>query len=118
MSCEDVEPVPSLCPALGSKMHVGTRSNIENSYSIDRTVPEVGYVSGNVDVISNRANRIKSNALPDEILAVAVYSFSKHGHSVSDIHAAVDAILAKQAEYRRINEEARSLEVPAQEKAS
>lgn len=31
--------------------------------SIDRIVPELGYVKGNVAVISMKANRLKSNGL-------------------------------------------------------
>lgn len=109
-----------LCPALGVKMRwtAGTGGFAPESKSLDRIVTSAGYTLGNVCIISHRANSIKSNATPEESLAVALYSYTYTGHSVSDIHAAVDAILAKQAEYRRINEEARSLEVPAQEKAS
>lgn len=39
--------------------------------SLDRIVPSLGYVPGNVAVISHRANRIKSDATADELRAVA-----------------------------------------------
>jgi hypothetical protein len=40
---------------------VSTAARSANSPSLDRIVPEVGYIDGNVRVISDRANRLKSN---------------------------------------------------------
>lgn len=42
--------------------------------SLDRVVPSLGYVKGNVRVISFRANRIKSDATADELRAVLSYT--------------------------------------------
>lgn len=39
----------------------------EDSPSIDKVIPELGYVRGNVWVISNKANRIKNNATLEEL---------------------------------------------------
>jgi hypothetical protein len=44
-----------------------------HSPSLDRRVPELGYVKGNVEVISMKANAIKSYAAPEEIMLVARY---------------------------------------------
>lgn len=67
----DVE-IPSHCPVLGIPIYAsGHRGNCANSPSIDRIVPSLGYVKGNVIVVSIQANRIKSNAAPHEILKVA-----------------------------------------------
>lgn len=64
--------VPDVCPALGIKLSRSDgRPATDNSPSLDRIIPELGYVSGNVVVISYRANMIKSNASLEEILAVA-----------------------------------------------
>lgn len=41
-----------------------------NSPSLDRIVPERGYVAGNLRVISNRANTLKNNATIDEMRLV------------------------------------------------
>lgn len=56
------------CPVLGIKIDrvFGTRG-VKVGYrptspSVDRIVPEKGYTKGNVRVISNRANLLKSNA--------------------------------------------------------
>lgn len=67
----DVE-IPTHCPVLGIPIHAsGRRGNCANSPSIDRIIPSLGYVKGNVLVVSVQANRIKSNAAPHEILKVA-----------------------------------------------
>lgn len=44
-----------------------------NSPSLDRIDPGKGYVIGNVQIISFRANGIKNNATPEELRAVADY---------------------------------------------
>jgi len=41
------------------------------SPTLDRTKPELGYVPGNVRVISHRANQVKSNATAQELRVVA-----------------------------------------------
>ena len=52
--------IPEKCPALGIPMQLsGKRSR--NSPSLDRVVPERGYTADNVRVISDHANRLKSD---------------------------------------------------------
>lgn len=70
LTAEDLE-MPTHCPALGIPLVMGTGKPGDGSPSLDRIVPELGYVKGNVRVISYRANTIKQDATPDEILAVA-----------------------------------------------
>jgi len=63
--------VPEVCPVLGIPLlSEGSR---ENRPSLDRKVPEKGYVPSNICVISFRANRIKSNATPTEIRSILSY---------------------------------------------
>lgn len=52
--------VPPTCPALGIVIEL-RRNRSACSPSLDRIVPELGYVPGNVRVISDRANRLKSD---------------------------------------------------------
>jgi hypothetical protein len=40
---------------------------------LDRIIPELGYVPGNVKIISMRANRIKTNATIEDIKNVLLY---------------------------------------------
>ena len=64
------------CPVLGflldysTQRTEGTGHALPNSPSIDRIVPELGYVKGNVRIISHRANTIKSNASVQELKLV------------------------------------------------
>ncbi len=68
---EDVV-LPATCPILGIPLIVTSGKGMtDNSPSIDRIIPELGYVKGNVAVISNRANRFKSNATAREIRLLA-----------------------------------------------
>jgi hypothetical protein len=63
--------IPTHCPVLGIPLFrkVGKGHNA-NSPSLDRVDPAKGYVRGNVVVISMLANRIKSDATYEQILAV------------------------------------------------
>ena len=63
-------PMPAGCPVLGIPFD-STNITTPNSPSIDRLDPNKGYVKGNVVIISHMANRIKSNATPNQIRAVA-----------------------------------------------
>jgi len=71
---EDIN-VPRFCPALGIPLYraSGRRAQGPNSPTLDRITPELGYVRGNVRVISSRANQIKSDATPAELLQVACF---------------------------------------------
>ena len=67
--------IPDRCPILGIPLVVnsGRRGGEDNSPSLDKIVPALGYVRGNVEIISNRANRIKSDASLEEVEAVAAW---------------------------------------------
>ena len=67
----DIE-LPDVCPVLGIPMS-WSDTITENTPSLDRIVPELGYVKGNVNVISFRANRLKNNATLDELKALVAY---------------------------------------------
>lgn len=60
------------CPYLGIELKTNKGSLAWNSATIDRIIPELGYVIGNVMLISHRANTIKNDATADEVMAVAV----------------------------------------------
>ncbi len=59
--------VPERCPLLDVPLSFGTRTDRANSPSLDRIDPRLGYVPGNVWVISFRANAIKQDALLPEL---------------------------------------------------
>ena len=66
-------PDNMICPVLGIKMESGRKNFHVDSPSVDRIVPEKGYVPGNLIVVSMKANVIKSNATPDEIIKVGKF---------------------------------------------
>lgn len=64
------------CPVFGHKFvwgrsRLGKGKTTGDSPSLDRIIPELGYVPGNVVFISHNANRIKNNATEKELYAVA-----------------------------------------------
>lgn len=63
--------IPFACPVLGVPLYRGEGIRTECSPSLDRIKPALGYVRGNVMVISWRANRIKADATFEELAAVA-----------------------------------------------
>lgn len=71
LDIDDIQ-VPDLCPVLGIEIASapGSGTNQPSSPSVDRIRPELGYVKGNVRVISNRANLLKSNASVEELTKV------------------------------------------------
>lgn len=65
---EDCIP-PEVCPILGIPLfrNHGENKPSANSPSLDRIVPSEGYVKGNVQVISQRANIMKNDASIEEL---------------------------------------------------
>lgn len=92
--------VPSHCPVLGILIDPSYRRRSENSPSIDRAIPSLGYVSGNVVVISWRANRLKSDASVDELRRIASY-YEQFIQQVGVPHAANDNRVVPQSVARR-----------------
>jgi hypothetical protein len=69
LTWDTLPPIPSNCPVLGIplKHNLGAHGAAPTSPSLDRIVPERGYVPGNVQWISYKANVMKHNATPDEL---------------------------------------------------
>ena len=63
-------PEDRLCPALGIWMDWGGNKTIEKdtSPSLDRIDPDVGYIIGNVQFVSTKVNRVKSNQKMDRLV--------------------------------------------------
>lgn len=75
ISIEDVV-VPTHCPVLGIPLFAkkdGTTGPGPNSPTLDRIDNKLGYIKGNVIVISYRANGLKSDATIDEVRRVLAY---------------------------------------------
>jgi hypothetical protein len=72
LTADDIK-IPKRCPVLGVKFRFSIGCAHPSSPSLDRIIPELGYVVGNVEVISYRANVIKNNATAEELMKVADY---------------------------------------------
>lgn len=70
LTIEDIV-IPTYCPILGIKLESQLGRCGANSPTLDRIVPKLGYVRGNIAVISQRANTVKSDATPEQIHLVA-----------------------------------------------
>lgn len=65
------------CPILKIKLSYTENTKIcDNSATLDRVIPELGYVKGNVQILSHKANRMKSNATLQELKKFAEYILS------------------------------------------
>lgn len=64
----DLPPIPEVCPVLG--IPILEQGTGPGTPSLDRIVPALGYVPGNVRFISWRANTLKSDATAAELWLV------------------------------------------------
>jgi hypothetical protein len=82
LELEDIV-IPEYCPILKVKL-TNNSSSRQDVYgpSLDRIVPELGYVKGNVMVMSRKANVMKNNATPEEIRAFCEYFKDKEDGGV------------------------------------
>ena len=75
--------IPETCPVLGMELIVqsprGKGGGSAGSPSLDRINPALGYIPGNVQVISHLANTMKCNATPEELLMFADWVYKTYG---------------------------------------
>ena len=73
--------IPEVCPILGIPIqsHIGEgRGGRFDSPSVDRIDNNKGYIKGNVWVISQLANAMKSEASPEQLIKFAEWVFSNY----------------------------------------
>jgi hypothetical protein len=59
--------IPEFCPVLGIPLVMGEGKHHSNSPTLDKIIPQLGYVKDNVIVVSHRANSLKSDATLEEL---------------------------------------------------
>jgi len=69
----DIFPSDGKCPMLGIELQFNNKKSCDNSPSLDRIIPSVGYVPGNIQLISYRANRIKNDASLEELKSIVAF---------------------------------------------
>jgi hypothetical protein len=68
--------IPTVCPVLGIPLsvHTGKRGAGDTSPSLDAIVPTLGYVAGNVQVISKLANAMKNKATMVQLEQIGLWA--------------------------------------------
>ena len=87
----DAWPKDDYCPALRIPLKImrgrgahGSGGHItDNSPNLDRIIPRLGYVKGNIAVVSSLANQIMSSARPSEVIKVGKW-FDEKYYEVKD----------------------------------
>ncbi len=67
---KSIYPKDNMCPVLHIPLIVGNGKVHKNSPTLDRIIPELGYIKGNIRVISHRANSLKMDSSYDEAKAI------------------------------------------------
>lgn len=70
---KSIYPIDNKCPIFGIDLVFGTAGFRENSPSIDRIDSSKGYTLDNIQIISWKANRIKSYATVEELELIVAY---------------------------------------------
>ena len=82
---EDIK-IPETCPIFNypllKQLVKGKFGPRYNSPSVDRIDNTKGYVKGNIQIISHKANSMKSNATPEELLKFAYWVILTYGHLI------------------------------------
>jgi len=77
----DLDPlqlnIPAVCPILGIPLIFTDKITTHNTPSLDRLVPRLGYVPGNVHIISWKANAIKSYGTAEDHEKIAAWMRNK-----------------------------------------
>jgi len=74
----DIRPsdivIPETCPVLEVPLSSSVGVLAQNSPSLDRIIPELGYVNGNIMVISHLANVMKNNTTWEQCVLLGRYA--------------------------------------------
>lgn len=71
--------LPTHCPYLEIEIDYEAPGKSWNAPSVDKIVPSLGYVPGNIQVVSCMANRMKSNASISQLMTFAENVLRLHG---------------------------------------
>jgi hypothetical protein len=78
----DLPPIPDCCPVFNTVFRYGNGRVLPESLTLDRIVPTLGYLPGNVMWLSHRANVMKQDATIDELHKFAQWVLTLHSPGV------------------------------------
>lgn len=79
ISISDLLPLPTHCKYLGIELTSKHRhGRLDTNMSLDKIEPNKGYVKGNVQIISEKANRMKNDATLPELITFANNIIKEH----------------------------------------
>ena len=89
---ESIYPTDGMCPLLNIALNWHSPPRHDSTPSLDRIDNSKGYIKGNVQWVSWRANRCKNNVTPEELLMLAqnykkIYNQKLYGDSLFDPEA-------------------------------
>jgi hypothetical protein len=77
--------IPTLCPYLKIPLtNIQGSGIIDSNISLDRIDPSKGYIKGNIQIISNLANRMKTNATKEQLILFAKGILAQYEPSLSN----------------------------------
>jgi hypothetical protein len=65
--------IPKMCPITGIELSFGVGVVHDGSPSLDRIIPDKGYVKGNCFIISSKANRMKQENTLEDLQKIISY---------------------------------------------
>lgn len=84
LTIEDIS-IPEVCPYLQVPItRIQGQGRQDYNPSIDRIDPTKGYIKGNIQIISDKANRTKNNASVKELLQFADSIYKLHGEHIEE----------------------------------
>lgn len=72
ISWQDID-IPDRCPITDLELAQNIGVHRDNSYTLDRVDPALGYVKGNVRVLSWRANKAKADLTVEQLERLLLY---------------------------------------------
>lgn len=66
--------IPEICPILGIPLFFSPSIKTDNTPSLDRIDSQLGYIKGNVWIISWKANRVKNNVSLNELIKIGEWA--------------------------------------------
>lgn len=71
--CESDLSESMTCPCCNRTMKVESKQAENASPTVDKIIPELGYIKGNIIALCYRCNRLKSDATPEELEMIAKF---------------------------------------------